>query len=468
MSTDQAPRDILSGKPFYNKAVDYHKAGWFPIPLKPKKKEPQQGGYTGRKNEFPKDELAKIIEWRDEVPDRCNIGIWLRDGVIGIDVDAYTSGTDSKIHGGGTTLKELERKLGELPDTWISTARSDGISGIRFYKIPKKLEWSGKAGDGIDIIQRVHRYAAVYPSHHPSGDTYRWYPPGAELNGTPEPVMQKTSEKIDGGFRHVMVSTEILIPQQESIPELPAPWVEFLTKGFTEASDTPIDMDLSTSEIDAWAVKNLAKPARQPRSKWCSGLEKSYKYWIEQIKEDMSSHDKVRDAHWQFIQMGKEGHKGWLTAVMLIEKYWTKDVIQRGKRDIAGARMEMKRSRWNAERKLKGQFDLAANQGFSFLTPRCACFKESEVSEEGSQAVPKPKGTATDPTAYRLNDDGNAEHLHDLYGNDLIWIETYQKWLFWDGKRWIRDEDGLARRCYWKVRDRQENAVASCSSGCGS
>ena len=57
--------------------------------------------------------------------------------VIGIDVDHYISGGKEKF--GGDQLKELEAKLGPLPPTWISSSRSDGISGIRFFVVPKGI-----------------------------------------------------------------------------------------------------------------------------------------------------------------------------------------------------------------------------------------------------------------------------------------------------------------------------------------
>ena len=86
--------------------------------------------------------------------------------VIGIDVDDHRD-DPLKPKVGGEQLQYLEQKYGELPNTWTSSSRADGVSGIRFFLVPKGLAYRsncGEHGGDIDIIQRVHRYAVVYPA----------------------------------------------------------------------------------------------------------------------------------------------------------------------------------------------------------------------------------------------------------------------------------------------------------------
>ncbi len=50
--------------------------------------------------------------------------------VVGLDVDAYNDKT------GGRTIAEAARGWGRLPAGPWSSARDDGVSGIRFYGVP--------------------------------------------------------------------------------------------------------------------------------------------------------------------------------------------------------------------------------------------------------------------------------------------------------------------------------------------
>lgn len=127
-----------------------------------------------------------------------NIGWRLPYGIIGVDIDQY----DDK-HG-ADDLRELEAELGKLPATWSSTARGDGPSRIYFFKVPEDCgELRGSLSENIEIIQRHHRYAMVWPSvHSKTGNTYAWYN-GVRSDTPPDP----------GQFT-----------------DLPAAWLEHLSK----------------------------------------------------------------------------------------------------------------------------------------------------------------------------------------------------------------------------------------------
>lgn len=435
-------------------ALEYHKAGWFPVPLQPRGKELSEKGVTGRKNEFPEDELGLISEWLGRIPKDSNIGLWLREGVIGIDVDNYNGKEGYK------TLKDLEKKYGKLPDTWISSARTDGKSGIRYFRVPKGLVWPGKLGAGIDIIYRGYRYVATYPSHHPdTGGTYTWYRPGTKPNGEPDLGYETTAKRTRGGYSWSFSDApKVTIPRVESLPELPKKWLDGIHLG--EETDRPMDITSNIEELDKWVKDNLCQ-GKLMKSKWCNRLVKSYEKRVQEVKDDPSSHDKITAAHWEFIALGVEGHKGWNSAMLRFDKFWTRYAIRQGKRGVNEAGREIFRSKYNAIRQQKAKVEAHDARGVNLRSISCACFSEDDVAEGTSQGTPGATGKASAPNDYRMNDDGNAQHLHDLYPDNLIYVPGYGKFMFWNGERWIQDEDGLARRCFWKVRDRQEAYVST-------
>ena len=165
---------------FSDIAAPWRAAGWVgTIPLPEGQKNPPPVGWTGRLAGFPSD--VQISRWCDDPRYRNpNLGLHLgwtvvvngvEYEVLGIDVDNYTDGDKQKR--GGNQLAELETQYGTLPPTWVSTARArnddgtdleDWISGIRFYLVPRGLAFRGQAAADIEVIQKNHRFAAVWPS----------------------------------------------------------------------------------------------------------------------------------------------------------------------------------------------------------------------------------------------------------------------------------------------------------------
>src|SRR5215213_11966078 len=157
------PRPYATGVPIYITL------GWSAVlPLPKRQKASPPTGFTGHRAELPTE-----LQLRDWTHTKAEGNICLRmvDGIIGLDVDHY----DEK-HG-ADQLAGLESTLGELPETWISTSRDDGVSGIRFYRTPEGLRWKGNAAKDIEVIQGGHRYAVVWPSIHPNGGLYQWLDP---------------------------------------------------------------------------------------------------------------------------------------------------------------------------------------------------------------------------------------------------------------------------------------------------
>lgn len=156
----------------------YRAAGWIgPLPLGEGTKYPPPDGFTGWHGIYPSG--ADSQTWVDEYPEyatTCQLALRMADDVVGIDVDHYG---DKR---GADTLAEAERRWGVLPAAPSSSARGNGPSGIRFFRVPPGTELRTKIGfpelelGGIEIIQRHHRYAVVWPSIHPeTGAGYRWY-----------------------------------------------------------------------------------------------------------------------------------------------------------------------------------------------------------------------------------------------------------------------------------------------------
>lgn len=195
--------------PFGHAFADYHGKGWhgtLPIPYRRKKTPPDD--YTGYAGVYPS--WADLNTWAQDGP--RNVCQRMRVDMIGIDVDAYGDKP------GAETLSRLVAALGALPPTFMSTARDDGISGIRYYRVPTGATLITKM-PGIEFIQRHHRYAVVWPSVHPeTGGTYRW-------------VNEMTGE------------IDCDIPDVEEIPLLPDLWLAGLAGNAASRAKADLDDD---------------------------------------------------------------------------------------------------------------------------------------------------------------------------------------------------------------------------------
>lgn len=191
----------------YEQYEFYWDAGWrgiLPLPYG-QKSHPPTGwtGHHGVDTSFP--DCLTFLEDGQQ-----NICLRMPANVVGVDVDHYGDKT------GGDTLTQLVEKFGALPPTIMSTSREDGISGIRLYKIPVGSVLPSKL-DGIEFVQRHHRYAVVWPSIHPSGRTYQW-------------IDERTGKPSD-------------IPNVAELPELPPRWLNGLVTDAKEhAVKANIDM----------------------------------------------------------------------------------------------------------------------------------------------------------------------------------------------------------------------------------
>jgi hypothetical protein len=272
-------------------AIPYTDAGWEIFPLPAGAKSPPPRGRTGRNGRTPSRE--EIAAEAVAMPDR-NIGARVTGGLIGIDVDAY----DGKP--GGMTLASLVEELGPLPATVISTSRDDGISGIRFYRVPADVKFVTKL-PGIEICQTHHRYAVVWPStHEKTGREYEW-------------INSYTWEPWGS------------IPMIEDLPELPAAWLERLKIG-TESNAEKADV--AKTEIDTklseWCPKDDGRP--------CVHLTAVIEEARDEVRRGNTRHDSCMQAQLSIIRYAEAGHVGGRTALSTL-KTWFFEVMD-GDRDV--------------------------------------------------------------------------------------------------------------------------------------
>lgn len=344
--------------PYGQAANAYWAAGWrgiLPLPANRKKHPPT--GYTGRNgmdSSYP-----DIAAWLDTESDG-NIALRMPHNVIGLDIDDYGD------KAGVGTLELHEAMHGKLPATWRSTSRDTRLGGIRFFRVPPGLEWPGELeGGGIEIIQRAHRYAVVWPSVHPEGGTYRWYDP----EGNPALTM----------------------PQPEQLPELPEAWVTDLTRN---------QLATESSKVSVGEQAAIAWLAEQPRSQdepcpVMAGVLEAFR------ASTKTAHGAMNDAILTATRHAQGQHPGAVQTIITIRKEFLAKVAER--RDPQDARSEFQRS-------LTGAVGICIGDP---IPPSCDCYGQltaailgeiigptntptpDPVTVEGTVMVPEPEPVPT-------------------------------------------------------------------------
>jgi hypothetical protein len=251
---------------FAHHATAYRAAGWLgTLPLPAAQKFPPPSGYTGEDGTWPTD--ADITTWSDHFATGFNLALRLHEDIVGIDVDAY----DGKP--GAATLADTEHRWGTLPATYISTARDDGVSGIRLYRIPADLDWPNEVGPGIETVRHGHRYVVAAPSINPkTGTAYRWTAP-------------------DG--------STVAVPALDAVPDLPDAWVSGLTGGRAAGPR----LTRSAVDVDAW-LTNL--PAGEP----CVDVVEALDRARLALSSGGSRYEAMRDATMALVFRGHAGCPG--------------------------------------------------------------------------------------------------------------------------------------------------------------
>ena len=404
----ETPQNINSVAPFRNYARKYREKGWdiVPLPFRQKSSPPENfTGGTGGRNRFATE--AELEAWlADKQWEKGNIAVRVGrmvevDGeqyeVLGIDVDDYGS------KNGYNNLCGLEDALGKFPDTWISSARVDCRSGIRWVLVPYGYEYRGQAADNIDVIQHTHRYGVVFPSWNPDSKAqYYWYAPGSVPNGT----------DFAGD-----------IPDVKDLALLPKAWFDHVRKGF-RSNDPTATAQGSTRELQKWFEDNCGEP-----DTLCRTVSRALANKTKALQEGTDHHDPLILGHMNLFLLAVEGHTGWRKAVVQFEKSWLKKLEDEGddaNRNLWVAKSELARSRDGAMRKIKGSIDTGTRQ--LVKKDPCAVKKHELIPEKLTKGQ------------LRL-----ANALVRRFTGKIIYVPNIG-WHIWDGKRWKEDALGEVTR----------------------
>ena len=412
--------NIGSIRPFRMYAEKYLEAGWHPIPLPAGKKYPPPVHYTGRHdNNADRNQLDLWAKERGRdgclvYDERANLGFRVPKGVLGIDVDDYPGKAGKERKQGGASLRALAEELGSLPDTWISTARSDGISGIRWFRVPEELVWPGKLGVDIESVWYRYRFSVAPPSLHPElKEPYLWYAPG----GLPG----------DGS------GTTAAIPNPAELPELPAAWVEALQTGLWAAK--AYDFDSSRNDLKDWIKARPAGKAEEGQIPVpCPRMRKAAEDAIEEISGAGSAHQSLNQELYYLLNLAAEGHLGIIQALQKVRETFIAEVTDKNRAGSARVRGEAEkeydRSRDGAVREILGTLKEEAKarglKGAVKLPEECGCY----IPVDGYYGF---ELVNIDPEDYDKNDRGNAEQLADFNPGQIHWVPALDTWVAWDG-----------------------------------
>lgn len=291
-------------RPFADAFQAYWAAGWRGL-VPVTGKHPPQTGYTGVEGLWPS--YPDCQAWADGPEGGRNIALRLPDGIIGLDIDQY--GTKH----GGATLANCEAQWGPLPPTWRSTSRSDNVSGIRFYRVPAGMAWPGQLpGGDVELIQKHHRYAVVWPSIHPEGRVYRW-------------ISREGTVSLTG------------VPGPDVLPKLPPQWIVNLSQGSERRAEARVDLPGTVLE---W-LSALPGADEEP----CPWIRSERQELLRLLGSGtMARHDVLTRPLLALIRSCEEGHPGALTVVGEVQQRFVAMVTADKSRTPAEAGKEFARA----------------------------------------------------------------------------------------------------------------------------
>lgn len=418
--------------PYALAAADYLEAGWSPIPLPYKEKSPPPDDYTGAAGLWV--DKKRVQSWvgspaRKPVRAKAgnltfipgNIGLRLPAWVLGIDADMY----DGKQ--GRETIALAEEQWGALPDTWLSTSRTDG-SGIRFYAVPEGLRWPGQVGPGVETIRWDHRFAIVAPSIHPkTGGTYHWVRP-------------------DGTVVHDE------IPGVADLPPLPEAWVQGLTKGGMVWVERDV-AGLTEQEVRDWIAAR--------KEGWCDAMHTTWEAYARQLRaagDDGGAHEVARDAAWALIGDAAAGHGGLPEALARMKKVLVEAVRgRRGRKELDG---EWKRIVIRGVQKVAAEGQPSDADLCDLLGGSGAGPSPGAAGSDGSSG--STTGTSSSAFDFSRDDIGNAMRLAARLGTDGRFVPGWNCWGLYDPATglWRVDEQaaGIRREAMGVVRQMEREA----------
>jgi hypothetical protein len=268
--------EALIKSPYAAAAMDYYRAGWMPLWLPYAQKFPPVKGFTGKDAKTPTEEIL----FGDWMENPGNVAVKLPSTIIGIDFDRNK---DTGELTGWAKYLELSDKLGALPIDFVVSSRERLQEGFTaFFSVPEGIHWLGGIAGVIDIIQGGHRYQVVYPSiHDKTGRQYEW-------RSFPENL------------------TTPFIPDADSLPDLPAKWIEFFSRPETLNSKNQSKQVQKPETNDFFDDT----PAEIPGVS-CAAMRKNVGRRIAELKAmNLSRHDSMVRAVYCIVLAGHSGHAG--------------------------------------------------------------------------------------------------------------------------------------------------------------
>lgn len=267
--------------PFAESVIDYIMGGWSPLVIPLARKSPPPYNYTGA-GALLADEETMLGDWLEI---GGNIALKMNSFIIGIDIDRDKK-TGEKV--GFKTLEKLEEKLGKLPIDFVISNQDELAAGFTaFFIVPEGVKWKQSAGAKIDVIQETHRYQMAPPSVHPDGGIYRWK------------------------SYHNNIAVHF-VPEVDSLPLLPAAWVDFLT--LKDEKNT----NKSTEKDTSFEVESIDLGGES-----CNLMRAIVGTRIKDLgKAEVVRHDEMVRATWAIVNEGNKGHGGALHALNAYEEAW--------------------------------------------------------------------------------------------------------------------------------------------------
>jgi hypothetical protein len=351
-----ANREAAEPCPYGSAAEAYWDHGWRGIlPVPPRSKRIQVTGWTGWNGITPS--WPDVQAWIEDHADG-NVALRMPGFILGIDVDNYSG----KV--GGATVAACEAMWGELPPTWRTTSRDDGVSGIRLFLIPPGLNWPGQLpGGGVELIHSGHRYAIAPPSIHPEGRRYRWIDPAG----------------LD----------TLAFPRPEELAPLPDRWIAGLSRG--AHVDEP-SADMPRAEIGRW-LGNLAGVEGPP----CRYMSEIATAGQTGMVSASARHEVLLTSMLQAVRAGEKGHHGLHTAARAIRQAFLDAVGADRSRSESEATSEAERALAGAVEKVAA----APSPEASHLDPcnLLAHTREATRELERARATPTASPAPSGPVA---------------------------------------------------------------------
>lgn len=411
-------------------AQGYFDAGWSPIPLPYKAKKFPPKGWTGKNGQMTTEEQIRVWQSTNQLQ---NIALRLPDGVIGFDVDHYGDKT------GGKTLQEKMEDWGPLPKT-IKSGSRQGPSGIYYYAVPLGEEWPQSLGDGVEIIQRHHRYAVVAPSLHPDVmvDTIHDVTSFGKEAWT-DTIHSEPYHRVYRWYNMDGTETDEITPVWD-LPQLPPRWVEGLRELRLVGSRSSAGQVVG----DDWRTVTT-EVGQTPGDDFCVRAD-----WSEDI---------LIPAGWKFVKVDPDGVQYWQRPLI-------GDEVKAADENSAciGGPDVLDRLGQPALKVFTSSTAFRIGKTYNKFAAYAILFHDGEYSEAAKELVRKGYGkqettSVDDLKDYRGGDVENGRLFSEWYGEDFRWVHERKGWYWFNGEHWEQHGDLRAQERA-KLLGKRVNATA--------